>query len=414
MRDRARREAELAEALGVGARARPRRRSATTRCCSSATSIARATSRSRSSATSTATSSHCRSASARSSAATRRSSRRRRRSRSMPTCAAPRWATPPSLAARGDRLRRRRHGRVHRSTATGSFYFLEVNTRLQVEHPVTELITGLDLVRVQIADRPGRAARATEAAHGGDHRPRDRGPPVRRGRRHGFLPITGTLHRSAVPARRGARIDAASTDGTTVCPHYDSMLGQDDRATRRPARRTRGGCRAACGELGCRGAAHQPRPPRRGARHPAFLAGPTDTHFLDRHRRPSSPRREPTPAPSAAAVAAGAARAGSAGRAAHPRRPSIARRAGATSVPRAADRRSATASRPRSPCATCSRGPAARTERRSTGKTSGDRGARVLRRWACDRRDGGVRRHVRDPPGRAPLRSTVPAGGWCW
>src|SRR3954466_13369945 len=108
---------------------------------------------------------------------------------------------------------------------SGRFFFLEVNTRLQVEHPVTELVTGLDLVRVQlqVADGeplPDEVTGASIAGHAVEVRLYAEDVPA------GFLPATGTVHRFAVPALPGVRVDAGVADGSVVGVHYDPMLAK--------------------------------------------------------------------------------------------------------------------------------------------------------------------------------------------
>jgi acetyl/propionyl-CoA carboxylase alpha subunit len=107
----------------------------------------------------------------------------------------------------------------------GRFWFLEVNTRLQVEHPVTEAITGLDLVRLQlqVADGmrlPDEVTGASIAGHALEARLYAEDVAA------GFLPGTGTVHRFAVPALPGVRVDAGVADGSVVGVHYDPMLAK--------------------------------------------------------------------------------------------------------------------------------------------------------------------------------------------
>lgn len=121
----------------------------------------------------------------------------------------------------------------------GRFFFLEVNTRLQVEHPVTELVTGLDLVELQLL------------VASGEHLPEGVRAATLRGHAiearlyaedvaEGFLPTTGTVQRFQVPALAGVRVDSGIVEGSEVGVHYDSMLAKviGYGATREEARRT--------------------------------------------------------------------------------------------------------------------------------------------------------------------------------
>ncbi len=109
---------------------------------------------------------------------------------------------------------------------SGEFYFIEVNTRLQVEHPVTEMITGLDLVRLQIEIAEGRPLPFRQedlkaSGHAIEARLYAEDPD------NNFLPATGTIHDWQPPAAiEGLRVDAGIERGMEIKIHYDPLLAK--------------------------------------------------------------------------------------------------------------------------------------------------------------------------------------------
>ncbi len=106
-----------------------------------------------------------------------------------------------------------------------SFYFLEVNTRLQVEHPVTELVTGIDLVREQVAVAEGkllpyRQEDITLTGHAIECR------IYAENAEEGFLPSTGTLQHYRLPAGPGVRVDSGVLLGSDIPVYYDPMIAK--------------------------------------------------------------------------------------------------------------------------------------------------------------------------------------------
>ena len=188
---------------------------------------------------------------------------------------------------------------------TGQFYFLEMNTRLQVEHPVTECTTGLDLVALQLQVAAGQLLHGTPpdvAGHAIEVRLYAEDPAA------GWQPQSGTLHRFEVPgvlaefaalpqfgrarfgraqsgpaqSGPGLRLDSGVVSGSEIGTRYDPMLAKvicwaPDRDQT---------ARALAGAL-ARARVHGLTTNRdllvRVLRHPEFLAGQTDTAFLDRH-----------------------------------------------------------------------------------------------------------------------------------
>ncbi|MFE0185310.1 acetyl/propionyl/methylcrotonyl-CoA carboxylase subunit alpha [Streptomyces olivaceus] len=195
-------------------------------------------------------------------------------------------------------------GTVEFLVAGGRAHFLEMNTRLQVEHPVTEAVFGIDLVALQLRIAEGHALE--------NDPPRARGHAVEarlyaEDPARGWAPQTGRLHRLAVPD--GIRLDTGCSDGDEIGVHYDPMLAKA--VAHAPTRAE--AVRRLAGALE-RAAIHGPVTNRdllvRSLRHEEFTSGRMDTGFYDRHLTALT---EPAPdplAPLAAALADASARAG--------------------------------------------------------------------------------------------------------
>ena len=171
----------------------------------------------------------------------------------------------------------------------GAFYFLEMNTRLQVEHPVTEETTGCDLVELQLAVADGaRLDPEPPAAQGHSIEARLYAEDPARG----WQPQAGLVHAIDIPGvtarfhtlcrHTGVRLDSGIEDGSAVSIHYDPMLAKV--ISYAPTRRQAAAVLAAALT---RASLHGLRTNRdllvNVLRHPAFLAGDTDTAFFDTH-----------------------------------------------------------------------------------------------------------------------------------
>ncbi|MBC5799592.1 MAG: ATP-grasp domain-containing protein [Candidatus Eremiobacteraeota bacterium] len=173
--------------------------------------------------------------------------------------------------------------------ATGAFYFLEMNARLQVEHPVTESVYGIDLVRRQLAIAGGAALdlRQEQIVPGGwaiEARINAEDP------QHDYLPATGTITRWNVPPAPDVRIDAGVRDGSAVSIYYDSLLakviasGPDRHAAIEALTRT-----LAATHIG--GVATNVPLLLEIVRNPDFRRGDTATTFLGEHPALATPQR---------------------------------------------------------------------------------------------------------------------------
>jgi propionyl-CoA carboxylase alpha chain len=174
-------------------------------------------------------------------------------------------------------------------TGDGDFFFLEFNTRLQVEHPVTECVHGIDLVALQLDIAGGGALPPhppPAAGHAIEARLYAEDPA------DGYRPATGPLHALDVPGvtawfgppppgvAQGLRLDAGVAAGSQISPHYDPMLAK--LIAWAPGRATAARLLASALD---RARIHGPATNRSllvsVARHPAFLAGEADTSLLD-------------------------------------------------------------------------------------------------------------------------------------
>jgi 3-methylcrotonyl-CoA carboxylase alpha subunit len=165
----------------------------------------------------------------------------------------------------------------------GTFYFMEMNTRLQVEHPVTEAITGQDLVEWQIVVAAGGKMPLGQ----GDLRIDGHAVEVRlyaEDPARNFLPSTGTLvHLRLPPEGPHVRVDTGVRQGDTVTPFYDPMIAKvivHDRDRPSALRRMA----ALMGETEVVGVTTNAQLLKALCSHPAFVGGEIDTGFIERHR----------------------------------------------------------------------------------------------------------------------------------
>jgi acetyl-CoA carboxylase biotin carboxylase subunit len=170
-----------------------------------------------------------------------------------------------------------------------NFYFMEMNTRIQVEHCVTEMITGIDLVQEQI-----RLATGEPLAHlNREHKPRGHAIECRINAEDPvtYAPRPGTISAVHFPGGFGVRVDSHVYTGYTVSPHYDSMVGKlIVHAPDRPKAIQR--MRRALGECVIEGIPTNLPLHRWLLKQPAFVSGKYDTHFLEANLDPEAIRAE--------------------------------------------------------------------------------------------------------------------------
>lgn len=162
-----------------------------------------------------------------------------------------------------------------------NFYFLEMNTRLQVEHPITEMVTGMDLVGLQIRVAQGEKLNLSQAnirqnGHAIECRICAEDPD------NDFLPTVGKIHKIGLPTLKDVRLDCGYVDGSVVGINYDSMLAK--LITWAPTREEAiMKMQHALDEVSFSGIKSNRDYLRRVLKHPAFVKGLTNTHFIKTH-----------------------------------------------------------------------------------------------------------------------------------
>lgn len=162
-----------------------------------------------------------------------------------------------------------------------NFYFIEMNARIQVEHPVTELVTGIDLIKTQILVASGEKLpfKQKDIVHRGasiECRINAEDPD------HNFRPSPGTITKMIVPGGFGVRFDSHTYCGYTVSPNYDSMVGK--LLVHQPSREEAIECMLRClAEMQLEGIKTSIPMQQKILSHPDFRSGKIDTGFIERN-----------------------------------------------------------------------------------------------------------------------------------
>ena len=171
-------------------------------------------------------------------------------------------------------------------------YFLEMNTRLQVEHPVTEMITGLDLVELQIRIAEGHPLRfkqedLTINGHAIELR------VYAENAREGFIPSTGELLKYKIPTGEGVRVDDGYREGMQIPIHYDPMISKliVHAPTRIEAIEK---MKEAIDAYEINGVDTTLEFGKFAVTHPDFISGNFDTHFVNKHMDSFTKQEEAT------------------------------------------------------------------------------------------------------------------------